>query len=156
MQRFILDEDCLFLLCSDGLSDNDRVEEHWQTELLPVLEGKVDSAKAVQRLVAIANSQNGHDNVTIGLVHCKVSPGDHASSSSRPLDVALATPPTFSNSLLNIASGKKSAYSAPQTSKTQILRRSPPNPIPRLLGTGVLLAMVGVITYVLTSNLRSG
>jgi len=155
MQRFILDEDCLFLLCSDGLSDNDRVEEHWPTELLPVLEGKVDIGRAVQRLVAIANSQNGHDNVTIGLIHCRVSPGDRFSSSSKPLDVALATPPTVSNSILNAASSAESAYSTPQTSRTKILRRSTPNPIPRLLGMGVLLAMVGVITYVLMSNLRS-
>lgn len=72
IERFILDEDCIFLLCSDGLSDYDRVEQHWETELLPVLEGKTDLASATSRLIEIANTHNGHDNVTVGLVHCQV------------------------------------------------------------------------------------
>mgnify|MGYP000259340312 CR=1 FL=1 len=71
VQRFILDEDCIFLLCSDGLSDYDRVEQSWQ-EILPVLDGKLDVATATQRLVEIGNTQNGHDNVTVALVHCQV------------------------------------------------------------------------------------
>lgn len=72
VERFILDEDCIFLLCSDGLSDYDRIEQHWETELLPVLEGKTDLASATSRLIEIANTHNGHDNVTVGLVHCQV------------------------------------------------------------------------------------
>lgn len=73
VQRFVLDEDCVFLLCSDGLSDNDQVEAYWDTEIVPILDGKVDLVTASQRLVAIANSQNGHDNVTVGLVYCQVA-----------------------------------------------------------------------------------
>ncbi|MBM0742597.1 protein phosphatase 2C domain-containing protein [Phormidium sp. CLA17] len=72
VQRFILDEECLFLLCSDGLSDNDLIEEYWQTMLVPVLEGTLNVPTAVRQLVAIANQQNGHDNVTVGLLHCRV------------------------------------------------------------------------------------
>ena len=71
VQRFILDEECVFLLCSDGLSDNDRVEEYWQSEIVPILDGKTDLATVAQKLVEIANTQNGHDNVTIGLIHCQ-------------------------------------------------------------------------------------
>lgn len=71
-QRFILDEDCVFLLCSDGLSDFDRVEQHWETEILPILTSKIDIKNVTDRLVEIANHQNGHDNVTIALVHCQV------------------------------------------------------------------------------------
>ena len=71
VQRFLLDEDCVFLLCSDGLSDNDRVEECWQTEIVPLLNGKSDGATVARNLVEIANTQNGHDNVTIGLIHCQ-------------------------------------------------------------------------------------
>ncbi|MBD1846364.1 protein phosphatase 2C domain-containing protein [Cyanobacteria bacterium FACHB-63] len=70
-QRFILDEDCVFLLCSDGLSDNDLVEEYWQSEIVPILDGKTDLATVARRLVEIANTQNGHDNVTVGLIHCQ-------------------------------------------------------------------------------------
>lgn len=72
VQRFILDEDCVFLLCSDGLSDYDRVEQSWETEILPILDHKVDLATATQRLIALANTLNGHDNVTVSLVHCQV------------------------------------------------------------------------------------
>lgn len=76
VQRLILDEDCIFLLCSDGLSDFDRVEEHWKTEILPVLNGEIDLWQATQSLIRLANHQNGHDNVTVSLMHCQVRPSD--------------------------------------------------------------------------------
>ncbi len=72
IRRTIVDEECIFLLCSDGVSDLDRVEQYWQTEILPVLEGKVDLATACQRTINMANTQNGHDNATVALVHCQV------------------------------------------------------------------------------------
>jgi protein phosphatase len=67
--RFVLDEDSVFLLCSDGLSDYDRVEQNWETEILPILDGKTDAKSVIAKLVEIANEQNGHDNVTIALTH---------------------------------------------------------------------------------------
>ncbi len=72
-QRFVLDENCVVLLCSDGLSDRDRVEDYWQTEILPVLDGSITPSHAAQRLVQLANTQNGHDNVTVALLHCQIS-----------------------------------------------------------------------------------
>jgi protein phosphatase len=71
-QRFIIDEDAVFLLTSDGLSDFDRVEECWETEILPVLTGETNIETAISRLIEIANTKNGHDNVTIALVHYQV------------------------------------------------------------------------------------
>jgi protein phosphatase len=68
-QRFVLDEDCVFLLCSDGLSDFDRVEQYWESEILPILSKNADIAAVADRLVQIANDKNGHDNVTVALVH---------------------------------------------------------------------------------------
>ncbi|MEM7062829.1 MAG: protein phosphatase 2C domain-containing protein [Cyanobacteria bacterium P01_B01_bin.77] len=68
VQRLILDEGIVLLLCSDGLSDYDRVEQFWQTQLLPVLTGKTQAADAVSHLVQLANIHNGHDNVTVGIV----------------------------------------------------------------------------------------
>lgn len=76
VQRFPLDEDCVFLLCSDGLSDRDRVEQHWQTEILPVLRQEVDLGTVRDRLIEIANTQNGHDNVTLALLLITVVPKD--------------------------------------------------------------------------------
>ncbi|MCS6814034.1 MAG: serine/threonine-protein phosphatase [Cyanobacteria bacterium] len=71
-QRIVLDEDCVILLCSDGLSDNDRVEGYWQTEILPLLIGNADLNTVAHRLIDIANTQNGHDNVTVALLYCHV------------------------------------------------------------------------------------
>ncbi|WP_414541259.1 PP2C family protein-serine/threonine phosphatase [Nostoc sp. CCY0012] len=71
-QRFIVDEDAIFLLTSDGLSDFDRVEDYWETEILPILTGENDLVKVADRLVEIANTKNGHDNVTLALIHYRV------------------------------------------------------------------------------------
>ncbi|MBK1989559.1 protein phosphatase 2C domain-containing protein [Sphaerospermopsis aphanizomenoides BCCUSP55] len=71
-QRFIIDEDAVFLLTTDGLSDFDRVEESWETEILPVLAGDTNIENVASRLIEIANTKNGHDNSTIALVHYQV------------------------------------------------------------------------------------
>ncbi len=74
IQRLIMDEDCIFLLCSDGLSDFDRVEQYWQLAILPVFQQKSNLTEAATNLVKIANEKNGHDNVTVALVYCQVKP----------------------------------------------------------------------------------
>ncbi|MCS7029963.1 MAG: protein phosphatase 2C domain-containing protein [Gloeomargarita sp. SKYG116] len=72
LQRLLLDEDSLLLLCSDGLSDNNLVDQYWRQELLPVLTGERDLATATRRLIELANRRNGHDNVTVVLLHYQV------------------------------------------------------------------------------------
>lgn len=74
ISRWLLDEDCVFLLCSDGLSDYDRVEESWHKEILPLLNRERDLPSIRERLIELANTSNGHDNVTISLLHCQVNP----------------------------------------------------------------------------------
>jgi protein phosphatase len=96
INRTIVDEDCLFLFCSDGLSDYDRVEQYWQDELIPVLEGKLDLAEAAHKLVSIANTLNGHDNVTVALIHIQVAPVDVKSISADLLLDQLDSIPTSS------------------------------------------------------------
>ena len=81
IQTSFIDEDCIYLLCSDGLSDYDRIEQFWAQELIPVLQGRVQLADACQNLIEIANAHNGHDNVTVGLLYCRVP--DQASLSDR-------------------------------------------------------------------------
>jgi protein phosphatase len=103
-QRFILDEDCIFLLCSDGLSDFDRVEQYWDSEILPLLTEKSDIGNVTTALVSIANNQNGHDNVTIALVHCQVNYSEpkatlqptitETAAVSTPSSAAATLPPT--------------------------------------------------------------
>ncbi len=72
VQQFMIDESCVFLLCSDGLSDSDRVEQFWQRELKPLVGKPSATAQAGLRLVDLANRYNGHDNVTVGLLSAQV------------------------------------------------------------------------------------
>ncbi len=80
VKRLVIDDDCIFLLCSDGLSDFDRVEQYWRSIILPVFNDQGDITKAVQQFVKIANERNGHDNVTIALMHCRVQPKPRVSA----------------------------------------------------------------------------
>ena len=67
-------EPTLFLLCSDGLCDNDLVEQNWETYLLPLLATDADLGSGVKQLIDLANTINGHDNITAILVNCQVEP----------------------------------------------------------------------------------
>jgi protein phosphatase len=73
VQRLILDEDCVILLCSDGLSDYDRVEMLWRTEVLPLLHQETDLVTVTKSLIDQANELNGHDNITVAILHCRVA-----------------------------------------------------------------------------------
>ncbi|ACK71868.1 protein serine/threonine phosphatase [Gloeothece citriformis PCC 7424] len=79
VQRFILDENCIFLLCSDGLSDYDRVEQFWQSEIVSIINENKDLSEVGKQLIKIANEKNGHDNITIALIYCQVEPKDQDS-----------------------------------------------------------------------------
>ncbi|MBD2138221.1 serine/threonine phosphatase [Anabaena sp. FACHB-1237] len=67
-------ESMLFLLASDGLSDNDFVEIIWEEHLQRLLDSGTSLAKGVQNLIELANEHNGHDNITAILVRVKVRP----------------------------------------------------------------------------------
>lgn len=71
---FEINEDTLFLLASDGLSDNDLLESHWQTHLLPLLGSGTNLEAGVTDLIDLANQYNGHDNITAILIRAKVRP----------------------------------------------------------------------------------
>jgi serine/threonine protein phosphatase PrpC len=72
IQFFALTEPTLFLLCSDGLCDNDAIEENWQTHLLPILNKEIDLQTGLDKLIELGNSVNGHDNLTAILVLCEL------------------------------------------------------------------------------------
>ncbi|NJL88458.1 MAG: serine/threonine protein phosphatase [Coleofasciculaceae cyanobacterium SM2_1_6] len=74
VQRLLLDESGIILLCSDGLSDYDRVEQYWEKLIAPILRGETNLETVVPQLIELANTQNGHDNVTVALIHCQVIP----------------------------------------------------------------------------------
>lgn len=145
VQRFVVDEDGVFLLCSDGLSDFDRVEQHWETEVLPVLAGKLDLATATSKLVEIANLENGHDNVTIALLHYQVK----YSEPKLPLsaDLADVTAVSTAHSLPTL---NTSFSSASPNQKTQVLSDTisiKKNKVPLSLVLPILVLGGGFLGY---------
>lgn len=73
VRRFILEEDGILLLCSDGLSDNGLVEQSWAEYADRVLKQRESLESVVHAWIALANERNGHDNVSIVLTNCHVS-----------------------------------------------------------------------------------
>jgi protein phosphatase len=69
-----VNEDTLFLLASDGLTDNDLLESNIQEAVDPLLSSQSSLDQGVKLLIDLANRQNGHDNITVLAVRAKVRP----------------------------------------------------------------------------------
>ncbi|MCU0544261.1 MAG: protein phosphatase 2C domain-containing protein [Oscillatoriaceae cyanobacterium Prado104] len=74
IQRFVIEDEGLLLLCSDGLSDNDWVENYWKNFGPAVLKGDMSLEDAAIYLVRLANEKNGYDNTSVVMTHCRMSP----------------------------------------------------------------------------------
>jgi len=162
VQRFLLDEDSLLLFCSDGLSDGDRVEEYWDTDLLPVLRGQADLTRVSQRLVEIANTLNGHDNVTVAVVHYQLP--DAASDlallthymavtvTDAPLSFPVVPPPLAAAELIpEVVALTQVATISADPPEEPLPRRT----IPLLLSLVFTAMLAGVLIYLLLPLLRN-
>lgn len=69
-----LDEDTLVILASDGLTDNNLLERYWESHLAPLLRPEANLEEGVEGLIALANEENGHDNITVIAIAAKVQP----------------------------------------------------------------------------------
>lgn len=69
---FELQEDTLILLASDGLTDNQLLENYWMTNVAPLLSANTNLQHGVERLIDFANEYNGHDNITAIVVRIKM------------------------------------------------------------------------------------
>ncbi len=143
-QRFIIDEDAVFLLTSDGLSDFDRVEEYWETEILPMLSGKTSIENLAQRLIEIANTKNGHDNVTIALVHY------HVKYSEPDITITADVSSLLSSTELDPLDDTVNGESFSNHQKTQVIAENKtikPAPVPLqlfvILGLTLLAGLLG-------------
>lgn len=74
IQFFPLETDTLLILASDGLTDNNLLETHQNTHLLPLLEPEANLETGVQNLIDLANTYNGHDNITVIVIRALVQP----------------------------------------------------------------------------------
>ena len=73
-----LNEDTLLILVSDGLSDNDLLEQHWRTHLEPLLSSGANLERGVTDLIDLANQYNGHDNITAVVIRAQVRPSNES------------------------------------------------------------------------------
>lgn len=76
IQIFSLTEPTLFLLCSDGLCDNDAIEQNWRSHLLPILNKEINLQTGLDNLIELGNNINGYDNLTAILVLCDLEHQD--------------------------------------------------------------------------------
>ncbi len=151
-QRFILDEDAIFLLTSDGLSDFDRVEDYWETEILPILLGENDVVNVANKLVEIANTKNGHDNVTIALVNYQLKYFEPE------LNLKAVIPDVSAIKAANATSRETAATQLPANQKTKVVAESKAAPSPQLplnlIVPLILVIVAGSLGY-LVMRLRS-
>lgn len=73
VQRFVLEEDGVLLLCSDGLSDSNLVERYWQSLIPQILRGSLSLNDGLSRWIDLANQHNGRDNISLVMMRCRVS-----------------------------------------------------------------------------------
>ena len=72
IQRFIFDETGILLLCSDGLSDNYRIEDAWANYIGLIIKDIVTLDSAVASWIELANQKNRHDNTAVVLMQHKL------------------------------------------------------------------------------------
>ncbi len=160
IQRFIIEEEGLLLLCSDGLSDNDWVEQSWENYGPDVIEGKMSLEAAVQSWIRLANEKNGYDNTSVVATHCRMSPErlvlfDPAVASapvSAPVSAAsVSLPPSLVASLQK--SGRIPESQLSESSKQLLYPETSPAPEPVQKRRSKLpLPLLGVLGLILAGG----
>jgi protein phosphatase len=74
VQRLMVIEDGVLLLCSDGLSDRRLVEKSWPDYVPKILRGQLPLATAIADWIDQGRVENGHDNLSLVLMHYRVAP----------------------------------------------------------------------------------
>lgn len=168
IQHHLIDDDCLYLLCSDGLSDFDRVEGLWRTVIRPVLKQQTSVAATTQQLITVANTYNGHDNVTVGLLRLRsltarsfppLAPDLFPTTPDQELAAALEAPPTApvtqpsgATKLANASAPAATPSRSAQTVQVAPSRRQSPWPKLGLLALAIALVSGGLSWWYLRSQ----
>lgn len=149
IQRFIVEEDGLLLLCSDGLSDRFLVEQSWKDYAKPLLKGKLSLDAAVKSWINLANEQNGHDNTSVVLACYFVSEEPPALFNPKQVET------TFQSANTRLQSELTAASRALLYDESVAIEKPEPTASPRrlslvtLLGVLAFLVIVGVGGYAL-------
>ena len=157
IQRFIVEEEGLLLLCSDGLTDNDWVEQSWEKYGPPVLDGQMSLEAAVQSWIRLANDKNGYDNTSVVATHCRMSPerlvlfdpaAASASMSAPVSSASVSLPMSLPASLQK--SGRIPESQLSESSKQLLYPETSPAPEPvQKSKPKVLLPLLGLLALML-------
>jgi protein phosphatase len=74
VQRLVVIEDGVLLLCSDGLSDRQLIERSWPKYIPSIIHGELSLTQAIRDWMHQASIENGHDNISLVLMSCHVTP----------------------------------------------------------------------------------
>ena len=168
LQRFIVDEDGVFFLCSDGLSDNGWVERYWNSSVTALLTEITTLEDSVQEWVNLGNQKNGQDNISVAVMKCRISPdypilldpfpADATASGMGQDEPPPAPVPSESSSLLSLSPETDlTASSAALLAETAHLD-APSRSAPRLAIVGgifavlLILALGGALLFLWPKN----
>ncbi|MBD3881548.1 serine/threonine-protein phosphatase [Phormidium tenue FACHB-886] len=148
VQRFLIEEDGLLLLCSDGLSDYDRIEQFWQPITQSVFAGERSLLEAVQAWIDLANQKNGHDNTSVVLLRCQV--GNRFQRLKSPAPASLSLSPTIPPREPELAASSKALlydeeHPDPPSQPHSADRRQRLSPTVKLLGIALLVLTLGLV-----------
>ncbi|MBE9141322.1 protein phosphatase 2C domain-containing protein [Nodosilinea sp. LEGE 07088] len=140
IQRFIFDETGILLLCSDGLSDNYRIEDAWANYIGLIIKDIVTLDSAVASWIELANQKNGHDNTAVVLMQHKLFVQTQAKIPEEREAPRETVPPT-SATFYGESSPQEEVADAPVEAK-------PPRGVPRWVlavsGSALLLGLLGL------------
>ena len=136
IQRFIIEDEGLLLLCSDGLSDNDLVEQSWASYGPAVIKGEMSLEEAVQSLIRLANENNGYDNTSVVMTRYRMSPDKLVLFNSTPALASVSLPispslsPSVSLPMSPSMSAKTPESKLSESSKQLLYPETVPAPAP--------------------------
>ncbi|MBE9109978.1 protein phosphatase 2C domain-containing protein [Nodosilinea sp. LEGE 07298] len=144
IQRFVFDETGILLLCSDGLSDNYRIEDAWANYIGLIIKDIVTLDSAVASWIELANQKNGHDNTAVVLMqHKLLTPASVQGDQGLPAGVGAdsgTVPPTGAK-LYGESQPQEEFVAAPAAS-------APPRGVPRwILAVSGSILLVGLLGW---------
>jgi len=148
VQRFIVEEDGILLLCSDGLSDKGVVEQSWKEFAKPILKEKLSLEAAVQSWINIANEKNGHDNTSVVITRCLLSKEPPILFDPKKIPQQEPLTPTYRVETELTEASKALLYTTPaySESRTVVDVETVKRPIlPFVLAALVVLALAGLV-----------
>ncbi|HEY9690179.1 MAG TPA: PP2C family serine/threonine-protein phosphatase [Coleofasciculaceae cyanobacterium] len=147
VQRWIVDEDGLLLLCTDGFSDRGWVEQTWRDYGLGMVTGARSLNETLKAWVAAAVATNGSDNTSAAALLCRLSPlssGIPDPWTAAPEELALA-PATWESEMSEASKALlQTATQAPRSARRR--RPTPSLTKPQWIGLGAIgLLLLGVV-----------